>query len=147
MRFVAADPAVLATMKLQHAQAIERECEWTVSNWQKLVSGSAYAEMLMRGNACMGAGGFWLTFPGMARAWASISVDCDRWALLAATRQVRRAIDRAFLRLSLRRMETTVRVDFRPGHRWAKALGFEYEGVMRRYGPDGTDHALYGQVR
>lgn len=44
------------------------------------------------------------------------------------------------------RIQMTTRADLRCGERWAKFLGFEKEGVMKRYGPDGADHILYARI-
>jgi RimJ/RimL family protein N-acetyltransferase len=46
-----------------------------------------------------------------------------------------------------RRIEATVDVGFKQGHRWVKMLGFEIEGYMRAYRPDGADMLLYARVR
>ena len=46
-----------------------------------------------------------------------------------------------------RRIEATVDVGFAQGHRWIKMLGFELEGYLRAYRPDGADMLLYARVR
>jgi hypothetical protein len=46
-----------------------------------------------------------------------------------------------------RRVETSVDSDFAEGHRWARLLGFENEGRMRAYTPDGRDCNLYARVK
>lgn len=46
-----------------------------------------------------------------------------------------------------RRIEATVDVGFEQGHRWIKMLGFEIEGYMKAYRPDGADMLLYAKVR
>lgn len=45
------------------------------------------------------------------------------------------------------RLEMTVVTDFKPGHRWARMLGFKAEGVMRLYDEYGNDHTLYARIR
>jgi RimJ/RimL family protein N-acetyltransferase len=61
------------------------------------------------------------------------------------------AIHKAVLRFlnwaPYRRIEATVDVGFTQGHRWIKMLGFEVEGYMRAYRPDGADMLLYARVR
>ena len=61
------------------------------------------------------------------------------------------AITRAiwgFLRTTdMRRLETQVFIDWPPGPRWVELLGFEREGLMRRYTPDNRDAWLYAKVR
>lgn len=46
-----------------------------------------------------------------------------------------------------RRIEAAVASDFRAGHRLVRLLGFEFEGRMRAYSPDGADHDLYARVK
>ena len=46
-----------------------------------------------------------------------------------------------------RRIEAAVASDFRQGHRLIKMLGFEFEGRMRAFSPDGVDHDLYARVK
>lgn len=49
--------------------------------------------------------------------------------------------------LDYRRYEATVDIGFKEGHRWMKLLGFEIEGYMRKYRPDGADMVLYARVK
>ena len=49
--------------------------------------------------------------------------------------------------IQTRRLETTVDVDFKEGHRWVKMLGFQPEGYMKHYRPDGADMVLYARVK
>lgn len=46
-----------------------------------------------------------------------------------------------------RRIETPVDVGFKEGHRWVKMLGFEPEGYMKCYRPDGADMILYARIK
>lgn len=45
-----------------------------------------------------------------------------------------------------RRIEISVRVAFPAGHKLAKILGFELEGVRRCYTKDGDDEAMYSII-
>lgn len=81
-------------------------------------------------------------FPGQLLAWAQLTAPIGA-AMVALTRAVRREHDAA----EWHRLYTMVRVDFDAGHRWAAMLGFEREGVMRRWGPAAVDHAIYARIR
>jgi RimJ/RimL family protein N-acetyltransferase len=48
--------------------------------------------------------------------------------------------------LGLTRVHATIRADFHNAEKWIKIVGFEKEGVMRNYGPDGEDHILFAKV-
>lgn len=62
--------------------------------------------------------------------------------MLRITRFVRRMVVLA----GLRRLQATALASFPEGCRWLELLGFEREGRLRRYGPDGADHFLYARV-
>jgi len=44
------------------------------------------------------------------------------------------------------RMQMTVKADFKKGCRWAEALGFEVETVLKHYGPEAEDFLLYRRL-
>lgn len=77
-----------------------------------------------------------------AMAWAMVSRHAGRHFM-----QMHRAVQR-FLNVSpYRRIEATVDVGFPEGEKWLKMLGFEREGLMRAYRPDGADMILFARVR
>lgn len=83
--------------------------------------------------------GTWEYLSGVALAWGTVSRSArpsDLFELADAIRQ--------FLpSLRLRRIEATVRASFPKGERWLRAIGFEREGAMSCYGPNGETHILY----
>ena len=88
--------------------------------------------------ACIGVIPQW---PGYSRAWALVSRDAGR-CMVSLTRGIAR-----WLRFHNEgRVDTAVRCDFDAAIRWAKMLGFQQEGVMRKYDPEGADYYLYAQV-
>lgn len=58
-----------------------------------------------------------------------------------------KAIIRFLVLTPYRRIETSVDCDFAEGHRWARLMGFENEGRMRAFTPDGRDCDLYARVK
>jgi RimJ/RimL family protein N-acetyltransferase len=90
-----------------------------------------------------------IAFAGIEPQWQNRAVA---FALLSESAGAHfPAIHRAVLRFlnwaPYRRIEATVDVGFTQGHRWIKMLGFEVEGYMRAYRPDGADMLLYARVR
>lgn len=76
-----------------------------------------------------------------SQAWAVISRDAGRHFV-----RIVRAM-RAFLdQQTIRRIETTVDSDFMQGHRLMQMIGFQREGLMKHYAPDGRDCVLYARV-
>ncbi|WP_282609470.1 hypothetical protein [Pelagibius sp. Alg239-R121] len=85
---------------------------------------------------------------GVERVWCNRGVA---WSLLGRISAyeflaVHRCVA-AFLKgLPLRRVEMTVDSLHAPGHRWASLLGFQHEGTLRAYTPDGRDCDLYARI-
>lgn len=89
---------------------------------------------------CAGVNKYW---EGRGEAWAILAQSC-RKEFLAIHNAVKRYLDVC----PLRRIEAAVDVNFKAGHRWVKALGFELEAPrLKAYQPDGVDCALYSRVR
>lgn len=86
---------------------------------------------------------------GLAPQWENRAIA---WALISASagkrfQVIHRAVKR-FLDVSpFRRIEANVDVGFEQGERWMKMLGFEYEGYLRAYRPDGADMLLFSRIR
>lgn len=89
--------------------------------------------------ACAGIVNMW---ENRAQAWALMSADSGRHFV-----RIFRAMS-SFLDLQdTRRIEATVDANFVQGHRMIRMLGFQLEGLMRAYLPDGRDVCLYGRVK
>ena len=83
-------------------------------------------------------GGLVEQWPGRYTAWTYLNAKSGPH-MRFVTRAVAEKLDAV-----VGRIETTVRCDFKAGHRWMKLLGFEVETErMKAYGPEGEDHAGY----
>lgn len=88
-------------------------------------------------------GGVALYWEGRGEAWAII----DRNVKIEFLR-IHRAVQRVLDLCPLRRIEATVDVGFKPGHRWMRMLGFKMEAaVLEAFRPDGRNASLYALVR
>lgn len=88
--------------------------------------------------ACIGTIPQWTDYQ---RAWALLSGDAGR-CMVSLTRRISR-----WLRFhNTGRIDTSVHCTFDQAIRWAEMLGFQREGLMRRYDPEGRDCYLYAQV-
>lgn len=86
--------------------------------------------------------GLWTKWPGSAVAWSYIA-DAAGPHMTALTRVVLR-----FLELKApRRVEAYVDEEFEAGHRWMALLGFEREGLLRAFKPDGGGQYIYSRIR
>jgi hypothetical protein len=82
---------------------------------------------------------------GVMQVCALVSKEAKSYPF-AFHRTVKQIINFYFKQLKLRRMQMSVRTDHLEGWKWAKALGFSCEGVMARYGRDGSDYWLFARV-
>jgi hypothetical protein len=129
----------LATLVLQPSQAAWRD-SMTPDQFRALAATDAAWAVLDNGHVMMCAGVI-ETGVGRGEAWALLSDDSGR-AMTALTRAVRRYMESA----PFRRIEAVVAVNFAPGHRWAKMLGFRFEGLMTAYLDDGSDAERWARV-
>lgn len=121
-----AQTALRGLVSAEHAAAVEGPLSFTALSGERPV-------------CCAGVVEYW---PGRGEAWAFLAADC-RKEFRAVTAAVRRFLEVC----PVRRVEAAVDVDFEPGHRWARLLGFTMEApLMRSYLPDGGDCALYARV-
>jgi len=105
-----------------------------------LVPGRGLA--LMDGGDIVAVTGLAPLWDGVAEAWFLPTREVKN-KKLRTIRLVRKEFDAAIERLKLRRVQAIVRSDFTDAHKLAKFLGFESEGLMRKYGPDGSDYERY----
>lgn len=86
-----------------------------------------------------------MLWTGVAEMWSIISDDARHYpkqlTLVAGAFS-----DIVAQSLSLHRLQLTVRSDEPRALRWAKYLGFEIEGLMRKYSPDGADTYILARV-
>ena len=86
-----------------------------------------------------------MLWPNVAELWSIISDDARRYPK-QLTLVGKAFCDIAAQSLSLHRLQITVRLDEPRALRWAKYLGFEVEGMMRKYTPDGMDSYILARV-
>lgn len=134
----------IAKATLQHFDEIELQPQQRGAQVEAdaLISeGPAFAVM-RKGEVLAIAGIVPMWWEGRFYAWSLLSVHAGPH-LLRLTRMIRRYLDS----FPYRRIEMTVDADFSQGERWALALGFEREGLLRRYSPRGEDCWMYSRVR
>jgi len=79
---------------------------------------------------------------GRGHAWGMFSQ-----AALAHFKTIHRVVREVVQSCPWRRVEITVDCHHLAARRWAERLGFECEGTMRAYTPDGRDCFLYARIR
>lgn len=91
---------------------------------------------------CVGGHELWR---GVAEVWAWLS-DLVRKYPVEFTKKIRNCLDFHQEKLGLHRYQMYVRASERDAIRWAKLLGFSPEGVMHKYGIDGSNYLMMGRV-
>lgn len=78
---------------------------------------------------------------GVAQAWM-IADDAARRKPIAMTKVAKHFFDISEISQRLHRTQITVKTSDKRAEKWALHLGFGIEGVMRKYGPDQSDHYI-----
>ncbi len=84
-------------------------------------------------------------WPGVAECWMMTARQIEGCAT-TFTRSSMRFFDHAATTLGLRRCQITVCPTNDHAMRWAAALRFEREGLMRGYAPTGADHWMMSRM-
>lgn len=96
----------------------------------------------LSGHRVLGCAGVETVWKNRGVAWSLLG-QISPAELLGVHRKVM-----AFLESQrLRRIEMAVDAAHMPGQRWASMLGFQFEGTLRAYTPDGRDCHLYARIR
>lgn len=90
---------------------------------------------------CLGLIPIW---PGRATTWAFLDIDISGPGMLATTRWVINYLNT--MQSEYQRIEGTVDLEFKQGHRWLIMLGFRPEGVMESYDLFGRTHLMYARI-
>lgn len=111
--------------------------------YAQIISGPYTWTGMVDGNV-VGIGGIQEMWPGRGLAWALMSPAINPREFVRITNKVRLVLEQAH-RETFRRIEASVDVGFDNGHRWARLLGFESEGLLRKFSPEGRDHIGYAR--
>lgn len=132
-------PSMAVLLTPHEAQA--KQAELTPDNLLALLrSGPAW---WVRWNGRLVAlGGLSVMWQGRAAVWGYLGGDAGP-AMVCMTREVEKQL-RAFA-MDFPRIEAYVQRNHEAGHRWIRMLGFQKEGVMRKFAND-HDYVMYARV-
>ena len=129
--------------------------------WPFTLDGAARDELALRAAATADAGPAWSAlidgepaacggvvplWTGVGEAWTFAGEAVGREAL-AFHRAVARGLADAERGLRLHRVQAACHRDHVRGRRWLALLGFEEEGLMLHYGPEGHHFIRFAKVR
>lgn len=128
-------------MVAQPSQVFLRETMSNLQGTQFLAQGDAFTAV--EGTDIVGCAGVFFLHSNYGQAWALLADGfCDKFI------SVHRAAKRYFDEHPASRIEAYVDIEFEPGHRWVKLLGFEVEAArVRKYRVDGGDSTLYARIK
>lgn len=87
-----------------------------------------------------------IPWKGFGEAWMLMSKDAHKYPL-SVYRHVRNMLNAIIEDNNLHRVQATI-ADGQPYLvKWIERLGFKREGLLRKFGPDGSDFILYARVR
>jgi RimJ/RimL family protein N-acetyltransferase len=93
----------------------------------------------------MAIAGFQLITGGVGQIWITPRSGYLSWYMTLA-KTARELVDIIFEGKEIHRLQMTIEPEFERGDRWARFLGFSYEGLMKSY-IKGVDVKLYGRVK
>lgn len=105
-------------------------CAWTV---------------LDAGNPIL-CGGIYELNKAVGEAWTLVStdfIDADLRVIIEVVRYIKDVLDR----VDYTRVQSNTEVSFKEGQRFLEMLGFEKEGIARKYTPTGEDSVLYAKIK
>ena len=82
---------------------------------------------------------------GVAEGWVLASQNIFEMRFLAA-KTMKELTDEMCKKNKIKRLQTSVKADFKLGVRFATWLGLEIEGIKKCYGPDGSDYYQLGKI-
>jgi hypothetical protein len=141
MEVVSFNAKYLRAMVLQDAQQIMAPLVFDDEYCEQLVeAGPAYTVLAgEKPVMCAGVAEMWAN---RYAAWAWLAKDAGPHMV-----GLTRIVDDYLNTRPYRRIEAYVDARFPQGHRWAKMLRFEFEGLMRSFGTSGQDMAMYSRIQ
>jgi len=91
------------------------------------------------------AAGMKMVWGQVAEGWVIATQDVWDYPLSVA-KAIRKDFAKIAKENNIVRVQTAIRKDFEQGQRFAEWLGLENEGLMRKFGFDGTDQYRYARI-
>jgi hypothetical protein len=86
-----------------------------------------------------------ILWPGLAEGWALTSSLAAQYPL-AFHRVIKHKLNELISANNLRRVQVAIPETHQVSCRWITHLGFNCEGIMPKYGPDGADYLRFARL-
>tara|TARA_R110000765_G_scaffold107257_5_gene198033 strand:+ start:201 stop:665 length:465 start_codon:yes stop_codon:yes gene_type:complete len=101
---------------------------------------------VIRNGHLLGSGGIFPVWDGMGEAWVLPAANVKKNKKVFV-KLIRENMERLSDEYGFRRIQATARADAPIAQRFLEFLGFEREGLLRAYGPDGANHVLFSKIK
>lgn len=142
MNIVAFRPEHLTMLELQEAQAELADTIALPGYGECVAAAPGQAFTVMDGETVLACGGAIELWPGRALIWSLVSDKAGQHL-----RFIHRAVAGFLDQAPWTRVEAHVDARFKQGVQWIRMLGFQREGTMRAFTPQGRDLDLYSRVK
>lgn len=137
---------LVVNLRLQSAQQPSHVLSaFTDDDWKMVERSLAFGGF--KGERLLACGGIIPQWTGRAALWLMLAEATKGYDMLWIFRTCRTYLDEIQTSHAYNRLEATVDVGFKQGHRFARLLGFKAEGLLRKYAPDGHDHIMYARIK
>ena len=96
-------------------------------------------------NIPIAAGGVFPLWDGVAEGWVLATKEIYKYPIFCA-KHIKRRTEIIIKANNIKRLQTSVKADCDVALRFAKWMGLKEEGLMKSYGPDGSDFIRFAKV-
>ena len=96
-------------------------------------------------NKPIAAGGVFHLWDGVAEGWVLATKDIYKYPVFCA-KHIKQRTEIILKANKIKRLQTSVKADCDVALRFAKWLGLKEEGLMKNYGPDGSDFIRFARI-
>ena len=96
-------------------------------------------------NRPIAAGGVFHLWDGVAEGWVLATKDIYKYPVFCA-KHIKQRTEIILQANKIKRLQTSVKANCDVALRFAKWLGLKEEGLMKNYGPDGSDFIRFARI-
>ena len=96
-------------------------------------------------NKPIAAGGVFYLWDGVAEGWVLATKEIYKYPIFCA-KHIKQRTEIILKANKIKRLQTSVKADCDVALRFAKWLGLKEEGLMKQYGPDGSDFIRFARI-
>lgn len=116
-----------------------------IDQWAKAWENKLWAFTLLVNNEPIACAGIALQEWSKAEAWAIFSSEFRNYKFIIY-KFIKKGLAAAFHEHKLVRIQATIDPRYPENVPWIEKLGFEYEGRLRKWGPEGQDFLMYSRL-